>query len=108
MNDKDPESKKNPEEIRQSLNAMVHKLDQVSGSSESWRASVSQNKERWEKLKAKIHARQKELKRLVMDKKAGLLGEEEFNRRYRKIQDELTDLEFEVYNLRLGTSAKRE
>jgi chromosome segregation ATPase len=106
LNEKDSESEKSPEEIRESLNDMVHRLDQVSESSENWRAAVEQNKERWEELKTKIHTRQRALKRLVIDKKAGLIGPEEFDRRYREIQDELTDLEFQVYNLRLGTSAE--
>ncbi len=106
LNEKESESEKSPEEIRKSLNDMVRRLDQVSESSESWRVSVDQNKARWDELKTKIHTRQKALKRLVMDKKAGLIGPEEFDRKYREIQDELTGLEFEVYNLRLGTSAK--
>ena len=39
-----------------------------------------------------------------MEKKAGTIGHDEFEKKYRKLQDELTELEFEVYNMRLGTS----
>jgi ribosomal protein L29 len=32
------------------------------------------------------------------------MSPDEFEKQYRKLQDELTELEFKVYNLRLGTS----
>ena len=41
-----------------------------------------------------------------MEKKAGTIGQDEFDRKYRKLQDELTELEFQVYNMRLGTSVE--
>jgi hypothetical protein len=41
-----------------------------------------------------------------MEKKAGTICQDEFNRRYRNLQDEITELEFEVYNLRLRTDVK--
>ncbi|UCH04660.1 MAG: hypothetical protein JSW05_00415 [Candidatus Thorarchaeota archaeon] len=100
------EEQKDPASIKESLDDVVDKLEQDQKSSESWGTSIKSNRERWEVLKKKIRERQSELKRLVVEKKAGTIGKSEFEERYRRIQDELTELEFEVYNLRLGTSVK--
>lgn len=102
----DGTKKKVPKEIKESLDDVVHKLEQDASSSESWGASVSGHKREWEELKRKIKERQRALKALVMEKKAGTVGQDEFDRKYRVLQDELTELEFEVYNLRLGTDVK--
>ena len=99
----DSEKSSNSGKIKKSLDDIVHKLDQDADASKSWAKSVSSNKEEWEKLKKKIHERQKALKQLVTDKKAGVIGQDEFDEKYKKLQDELTALEFTVYNMRLGT-----
>lgn len=101
-----PTEKRDPERIRESLDEVVQKLDQTSSSSKTWGKSISENRKRWEELKREIAKRQKELKALVMDKKAGIIGPEEFNKRYKVLQDELAELEFAVYNMRLGTHIK--
>ncbi|GAG85321.1 unnamed protein product [marine sediment metagenome] len=54
----------------------------------------------------KIQERQRTLKQLVTNKKAGLVGIDEFETRYRKLQDELTELETIIYNMKLGTDVK--
>jgi len=95
------------EEIKKSLDDVVHKLDQDAEASESWKKSVTTKKEEWENLKKKIHERQKALKQLVSDKKAGIIGQDEFDKKYRILQDELTELEFTVYNMRLGTNVSQ-
>ena len=100
------EAKSNPADIKRSLDELVHKLDQGKSSSSSWSDLIGTNKEEWEQLKNKIHERQSALKQLVVDKKAGLIGTDEFETRYRKLQDELTELETAVYNMRLGTDVK--
>jgi septal ring factor EnvC (AmiA/AmiB activator) len=100
------ESKKNPTKIKESLDDIVHKLEQDSSSSTSWGDYVASNKEDWEHIKSQIHERQRALKQLVMDKKAGLVGIDEFEKKYRKLQDELAELEIAVYNRRLGTNVK--
>ena len=92
--------------IKKSLDEIVEKLDQDADASKSWSSSVTANKEEWEKLKSKIHDRQKALKQLVSDKKAGIIGFDEFDSKYKKLQDELTELEFAVYNMRLGTNVR--
>ncbi len=97
------ESKANPEEIKKSLDEAVKKLDQDKSVSDSWGSTMSSNREKWEALKAEIKDRQHALKELVREKKSGTIGQDEFDRKYRKIQDELTELEFQVYNMRLGT-----
>ncbi|MBN2229464.1 MAG: hypothetical protein JW779_07690 [Candidatus Thorarchaeota archaeon] len=94
---------RDPKEIRESLDDLVDKLNQDTDSSESWNESVASNKEEWESLKIRIGERQRELKQLVTDKKAGLIGIDEFNEKYHRLQDELTELETTVYNMRLGT-----
>ncbi len=91
-------------EIKKSLDEVVEKLEQSPSGSESWGSTMSSNREVWEKIKSQIHDRQKALKTLVREKKAGSIGSEEFEKRYRELQDELTELEFKVYNLRLGTN----
>ena len=100
------EDTKNAEKIKSSLDEVVDKLEQDPKSSDSWGKSVSTHRNHWEELKEKIRERQSELKRLVMEKKAGTIGHDEFEKKYRKLQDELTELEFEVYNMRLGTSVE--
>ncbi|MFX1579267.1 MAG: hypothetical protein ACFFBJ_06430 [Promethearchaeota archaeon] len=106
LNDPESEKSENPEAIKKSLDDIVHKLDQDANASKSWGASITSNKEKWERLKKQIHERQKALKQLVTDKKAGIIGVDEFDEKYKKLQDELTELEFAVYNLRLGTKVQ--
>ena len=100
------ESKKDPSKIKESLDDIVHKLEQDSSSSTSWGEFVTSNKEDWEHIKSQIQERQRALKQLVTDKKAGLVGIDEFETKYRKLQDELAELEIAVYNRRLGTNVK--
>ncbi|MFQ5831249.1 MAG: hypothetical protein ACE5H4_00915 [Candidatus Thorarchaeota archaeon] len=100
------QEKKDPANIKESLDDVVDRLEQDPKSSESWGSSITTNREKWEELKKRIRERQSELKRLVMEKKAGTIGAGEFDKKYRQIQEELTELEFEVYNMRLGTSVK--
>lgn len=97
------EKERDPGKIKRSLDDAVHKLDQEPSSSESWGETLFQNREEWEELKKKIKERQRVLKALVREKRAGTIGTEEFEEKYRVLQDELTELEFEVYNMRLGT-----
>ncbi|MHA2395761.1 MAG: hypothetical protein ACXAC0_03590 [Candidatus Thorarchaeota archaeon] len=106
MSKRESEKSENPETIKKSLDEIVQKLDQDVDASKSWGSSVTSNKEEWEKLKKKIHDRQKALKQLVTDKKAGIIGVDEFDTKYKKLQDELTELEFAVYNMRLGTKVE--
>lgn len=100
------ESKKDPSKIKESLDDIVHKLEQDGSSSASWGEFVASNKEDWEYIKSQIQERQRALKQLVTDKKAGLVGITEFETKYRKLQDELAELEIAVYNRRLGTNVK--
>ncbi|TFG33657.1 hypothetical protein EU527_07160 [Candidatus Thorarchaeota archaeon] len=102
----DRESDKDPAEIRESLDDLVQKLEQGAGSSASWNESISENIEKWEQTKQQIQERQKALKQLVTDKKAGLIGFDEFNEKYRQLQDELVELEKIVYNMKLGTDVQ--
>ncbi len=102
----DLEEKKDPAKIKESLDDVVDRLEQDPKSSKSWGSSITTNREKWEELKKRIGEKQSELKRLVMEKKAGTIGAGEFDKKYRQIQEELTELEFEVYNMRLGTSVK--
>jgi len=100
------ESKKDPSKIKESLDDLVHKLEQDGSSSASWGDFIASNKEDWENIKSQIQERQRALKQLVTDKKAGLVGIAEFETKYRKLQDELAELEIAVYNRRLGTDVK--
>ena len=90
--------------IKKSLDDTVHKLEQDQSTSKSWRATTADNREQWEELKSKIKERQRALKALVQEKKSGSIGQGEFDIKFRKLQDELTELEFQVYNMRLGTN----
>jgi chromosome segregation ATPase len=106
LNHEESKNEEDPEKIKRSLDEVVHKLESDSESSERWGASVHSHPEEWKHLKEEIGMRQKKLKQLVMEKKSGSISPEEFEKKYRKLQDELTELEFKVYNLRLGTSIK--
>ena len=103
MSKRGPENERDPDRIKESLDDVVHKLDQEPDSSESWGVTMSQNQEEWELLKKRIKERQRALKALVREKRSGTIGIDEFEEKYRVLQDELTELEFEVYNMRLGT-----
>lgn len=100
------ESKQDPAEIKESLDDIVKKLGQGTASSSSWNKSIEENKEEWEQLKSRIQQCQRELKQLVTDKKAGLISSDEFDEKYPRLQDELTELETAVYNMKLGTDIK--
>ena len=106
MTKRESEKSSKPETIKKSLDDIVKKLDQDADASKSWSSSITSNKEEWEKLKKNIHDRQIALKQLVTDKKAGIIGVDEFDEKYKKLQDELTELEFAVYNMRLGTNVQ--
>jgi len=67
---------------------------------------MDDNKEEWERLKRKVREHQRALKDLVTAVKAGLIGRDEFQEKYPKLQDELTELETKIYNMRLGTDVK--
>ena len=98
------QDERDTEKIKKSLDEVVHKLETDSESSESWGESVHSRPEEWKQLKEEIGKRQKKLKQLVLEKKSGTISPDEFEEQYTKLQDELTELEFKVYNLRLGTS----
>jgi chromosome segregation ATPase len=100
------ESTSDPTDIKDSLDDLVQKLDPGKSSSSRWSDSLDDNKEEWEELKRKIRERQRALKELVTSMKAGLIGRDEFQERYPKLQDELTELETALYNIRLGTDVK--
>ncbi len=102
LSEEDSETKQS-KKIRDTLEQIVHELEQGASPSEGWGAKTESNRERWSRLKEQIQTRQRELKSLVMQKRSGEISPEEFDRRYRILQDELTELEAEVYNLRLGT-----
>ena len=106
LNKRESEESNNSEAIKKSLDEIVEKLDQDADASKSWSSSVTSNREKWEKIKKQIHDRQKALKQLVADKKAGIIGADEFDTKYKQLQDELTELEFVVYNMRLGTKVQ--
>ncbi|NWF95700.1 MAG: hypothetical protein HXY34_06125 [Candidatus Thorarchaeota archaeon] len=100
----DKEEKKSAQ-IRHALDEIVGKLEQDSEEGAmAWADTVSANRDEWARLKQEIRAKQKALKELVTLKRAGDISSAEFESRYRALQDELTSLEFRVYNLRLGTS----
>jgi chromosome segregation ATPase len=103
LSEKESDREHDSKATRESLESIVQKLEQASESSDSWDASIKSNPEKWKRLKEMIQKRQRELKQLVTAKKSGLIGADEFQKRYSVIQDELTQLEFEVYNMRLGT-----
>lgn len=97
------EEAKDPAEIKESLDDIIQKLEQSANSSSSWNESISSNSEKWEQTKQQIQERQKALKNLVNDKKAGLISFDEFDKRYLQLQEELVELEKIIYNLKLGT-----
>lgn len=97
---------KDSESIKKSLDDTVHKLEQDQSSSKSWGSTMAGNREQWDELKSKIKERQRALKELVQEKKSGSIGSDEFESKFRKLQDELTELEFQVYNMRLGTDIR--
>ncbi len=106
LSNRESEKSSKPEDIKKSLDDIVQKLEQDSGASKSWESSVTSHRDEWELLKRKIHERQKALKQLVADKRAGIIGVDAFETKYKKLQDELTELEFAVYNMRLGTEVQ--
>ena len=103
----EPKDKESRKKMKQSLDGIVQKLEQSPTGSDSWKGSITSNQEEWNRLKAQIAEKQKELKTLVTEKKAGRVGVSEFEKLSRELQDELTDLEFAVYNLRLGTNVEQ-
>ena len=100
------ESTSDPAEIKESLDDLVQKLDSGKTSSSRWSDSMDDNKEEWERLKRKVREHQRALKDLVTAVKAGLIGRDEFQEKYPKLQEELTELETKIYNMRLGTDVK--
>ena len=91
----------NNEKKKKKLEDIIEKLDKTSQSSDSWKKIISENKEEFQELKKQIRSKQNELKELVIKKQVGGLSKEDFSRKLQEIQDELSELEFKIYNLRL-------
>ena len=107
LNHNESNDERGSDKIKKALDEVVHKLETDSDSSESWGESVHSHPDEWKQLKEEIGKRQKQLKQLVLEKKSGTISPDEFELQYRKLQDELTELEFKVYNMRLGTSIEK-
>ena len=101
-----PQNNDSNKQIRESLDEIVEKLDKGYDSSAEWDSKIQSQSKKWENLKRELSAKQKALKQLVESKKAGIIGQSEFDEKYAELQDELTQLEFQVYNMRLGTNVE--
>jgi len=92
----------NQEEKKKKLEEIINQLEKSDTSSESWKNIIEKNKEEFQNLKSNIRIKQNELKDLVINKRVGKISQKEFEEQLEKLQNELTDLEFKVYNLRLN------
>ena len=91
----------NNEKKKKKLEDIIEKLDKTNQSSDIWKRIISENKEEFQALKKQIRSKQNELKELVINKQVGGLTQEDFDVKLKKLQDELSELEFEIYKLRL-------
>ncbi|MHA1230867.1 MAG: hypothetical protein ACTSRP_21810 [Candidatus Helarchaeota archaeon] len=91
----------NNENKKEKLEDIISKLEKSNRDSEYWKKIVENNKEYFQQIKSKIKIKQDELKELVIQKQVGKIPETQFNEKLEKIQDELTELEFKIYKMRL-------
>jgi len=89
------------EEKRKKLMEIIDQLDKTNKSSNKWKQIISENRDKFEEIKKSIKLKQLELKNLVVQKQIGEISQEKFNIEIKALQNELTNLEFEIYKLRL-------
>ena len=70
--------------------------------SKEWKKITTQNKEEFENIKKRYREKQNELRSLIMEKKLGSIKEEEFDIKLNELQNELSELEIKIFNLRMG------
>ena len=83
------------------LEEIIKKFEGNRETRERWKKIIEENKEEFQNIKSLIRKKQSELKELVIKKQVGEINEEEFLIKLEEIQNELTELEFKIYNLRL-------
>lgn len=91
-------------EEKKKLNKVIEQLEKTKDKeSSNWKKITTEHKEEFEEIKKKYREKQNELRQLILERKTGSVQGEEFDKKLNKIQDELTELEFKIYKLRIGS-----
>lgn len=92
------------DEEKKKLNKIIKQLEKTKDKdSKDWKKITTEHKEEFEVIKKSYREKQNELRQLIQDKKTGIVIGEEFDKRLDKLQNELTELEFKIYKLRIGS-----
>ncbi len=91
------------DEEKEKLNKIIKQLEKTKDKdSNDWKKITTEHKEEFEVIKKSYREKQNELRQLIQDKKTGIVMGEEFDKRLDELQNELTELEFKIYKLRIG------
>ncbi|MFX0133608.1 MAG: hypothetical protein ACFFDN_08190 [Candidatus Hodarchaeota archaeon] len=91
-------------EKKEKINEIIKQLEKTKDKdSAEWKKITTEHKEEFEKIKKKYREKQNELRQLIQDKKRGIVKGEEFDIKLNELQDELTELEFKIYKMRIGS-----
>ncbi|MHA1784520.1 MAG: hypothetical protein ACTSVY_12920 [Candidatus Helarchaeota archaeon] len=87
---------------KEKLIEIINKLEETKKKdSKKWKQIIEDNEEEFTKLKEQIKIKQKTLRELMVKKNAALLNQKEFEKELDEIQDELSELEMKIYQMRL-------
>ena len=89
---------------KEKLNKIIKKLEETKAKNSSdWKKITAEHKEEFEQIKKKYREKQNELRQLILKKKTGTIKGDEFEIKLDELQNELTELEFIIYKMRIGS-----
>jgi len=87
---------------KKKLTDVIDRLEETKKKdSKVWKDIIDKNEEQFNEIKSQIKVKQQELRDLISKKNSLQLNREEFEKKVDEVQDELSELEMKIYNMRL-------
>ena len=86
---------------KKKLTEVIDRLEETKKKSKAWKDIIDKNEEKFNEIKSQIKIKQQELRDLISKKNSLKLSKEEFEKKVDEVQDELSELEMKIYNMRL-------
>jgi len=92
------------DEKKEKLIKIINNLEKTKKiDSKEWKQITTQRKKEFENIKKQYREKQNELRNLILEKKLDSIKKEEFDAKLNELQDELSELEKQIFNLRMGS-----
>ena len=87
---------------KKKLTEVIDKLEETKKKdSKIWKDIIDKNEEQFNEIKSQIKIKQQELRDLIGKKNSLKLTKEDFETKVDEVQEELSELEMKIYNMRL-------